>query len=162
MSDCCSVPLNREEIRSQCRVCGRKGKPVGRRTLEHLLVESAVAQLADGSYFFCATPGCSVVYFSNEADSYFHKTDVKVRVGLKETEDPVPLCYCFGITEKMVREEIMATGQTSVPRYIREQIKAGRCACEIKNPSGRCCLGLVLEAVRRALEKRELVPEGGR
>ncbi len=32
---------------------------------------------------------------------------------------------------------------------IAREIKAGHCACEVKNPSGRCCLGDV-----RAYEKR--------
>lgn len=136
---------------SRCRVCGEVGKPVKRKTIEHLLKESSLTRLADRPYLFCATPTCSVVYFSNKADSYFHKADVKVRVGLKETEDPVPVCYCFNITERMIRGEIEATGRTTIPDYIRAQVKAGRCACEIKNPSGRCCLGVVTDVVRRGL-----------
>ncbi len=155
MADCCSIAVTPQEAQSRCRVCGRKGLMVTRRTMEHLLTESALACLADHAYYFCATPACPVVYFSNQADSYFHKGEVKVRVGLKETEDPVPLCYCFGITKKMVLDEIAATGQTTIPDFIKAQVKAGRCACEIKNPSGCCCLGIVMEVARRALKARE-------
>ncbi|HXF05251.1 MAG TPA: hypothetical protein VNM72_07535 [Blastocatellia bacterium] len=153
------MPPISAKIHSRCRVCGETGKPVKRRTIEHLLKESSLPRLTDHPYFFCATPTCSVVYFSNEADSYFHKADVKVRVGLKETEDPVPVCYCFNITEKMIHDEIEATGRTTIPDYIRAQVKAGRCACEIKNPSGRCCLGVVTEVVRRGLKLRGIAHE---
>lgn len=153
MSECCHVPV--AVYSAHCRLCGRKGKPVARRTMEHLLVESAVARLTDHPHFFCATPTCPVVYFSNEADAYFYKSDVRVRVGVKETEDPVPICYCFGITEKMVRDEIASTGRTTIPDYIKAQVRAGRCACEIMNPSGRCCLGVVTEVVLRALKRSD-------
>lgn len=154
MSRCCQVPVESDGDLTRCRRCGQRGEPVARRTLEHLLVEAGLARLADEPYCFCATPTCPVVYFSNEADSYFHKDEVKVRVGLKETEDPVPLCYCFGITKKRVLDEIAATGRTTILDYIRAQVKAGRCACEIKNPSGRCCLGVVTEVMLGGLKTR--------
>ncbi|MBI3949122.1 MAG: copper chaperone Copz family protein [Acidobacteria bacterium] len=156
MSDCCSVPVNRQETRSQCRLCGQKARPVRRLTMQQLLKESALTRLADHSYYFCATPTCSIVYFSNEADSYFHKSDAKVRVGLKETEDPVPICYCFGFTEKMILDEIEATGHTMIPDYIKAQVKAGTCACDVKNPSGQCCLGQVTCVVLKGLNVRSL------
>lgn len=154
MSDCCSVPVNREETRSRCRVCEQKARQVRRLTMEHLLKEPALAHLTDRSYYFCATPTCSVVYFSNEADSYFHKSDVKVRVGLKETEDPIPVCYCFDFTEKMVLDEIREKGYSTIIDTIRAETKAGNCACEIKNPSGKCCLGAVVQVVLKALNGR--------
>ncbi|MBI3949387.1 MAG: (2Fe-2S)-binding protein [Acidobacteria bacterium] len=119
--------------------------------MEHLLKEPALARLADYSYYFCAMPTCSVVYFSNEADSYFHRDDVKVRIGLKETEDPVLICSCFGFTEKMVLDEIRENGYSTIPDTIRAEIKAGNCVCEIKNPSGNCCLGAVTQVVLKGL-----------
>lgn len=147
MSDCCSVPINDQRTPSQCRLCGQKGRTVRRLTIEHLLKEPALTRLADHSYYFCTTPTCAVVYFSNEANSYFYKRDVKVRVGLKETVDPVPICYCFGFTKKMVLDEIREMGYSTIPDTIRAEIKAGNCACEVKNPSGHCCLGTVMQVV---------------
>jgi len=120
-----------------------------------MLRGEALARLKNAEYFFCVTATCPVVYFSGEAESLFDKGEVKVRVGLKETEDPVPVCYCFGITERMIRQQIAATGRTTIPQYIREQVRAGRCACEIKNPSGRCCLGAVMKIVCKALKANE-------
>jgi hypothetical protein len=124
--------------------------------MEHLLKEPALARLADHSYYFCAMPTCPIVYFSNEADSYFHKGDVKVRVGLKETEDPVPICYCFGFTEKMAHDEIRERGYSTIPDTIRAETKAGNCACEIRNPSGHCCLGTVTQVVLKGLNGQAL------
>lgn len=78
-----------------------------------------------------------------------------MRVGLKETEDPVPLCYCFGVTERMIREEIQRTDRSSVSARIRAEVKAGNCRCEVENPSGRCCLREVVLAEKRAAKERE-------
>ena len=76
------------------------------------------------------------------------KGDVPVRVGLKEREDPVPLCYCFGFSLADVRREIAETGRCGIPARITAEVRAGRCSCEVKNPSGVCCLGEVNRAVR--------------
>lgn len=104
-----------------------------------------------GSFSFCRTATCDVVYF-NERGTVLTKAEVRQRVGLKETEDPVPICYCFGFTEAMAVEEIRATGKCAIAQRITAEVKAGNCACEIRNPQGSCCLGNVTAAVRRATE----------
>lgn len=101
---------------------------------------------------FCCSANCDVVYFHPDGDR-LRKPDVRVRVGLKETEDPVPVCYCFGFTEKMIFDEVRATGKSTVPQRITTEIKAGHCACEIRNPQGSCCLGNVTAAIKRAMER---------
>jgi hypothetical protein len=105
--------------------------------------------IVDGQYHFCSTPTCDVVYFNNEHDSQFRKHDLLVRVGLKETDDPIPVCYCFGYTRKMILDEVEQRGHSTVTERIKAEVKAENCACEIKNPSGRCCLGDVAGIVRR-------------
>lgn len=147
MNDCCKVPEPSADDR--CRRCGEKGRSVLRETMESLLNPEALERLADVSYHFDRTPQCDVVYFSNETGSYFHKDDLAVRVGFKETEPPVPLCYCFGHTAESVRDEIVATGRSTVSERITAEVQAGNCACEVKNPSGRCCLGDVNRAVQQ-------------
>jgi hypothetical protein len=104
----------------------------------------------EGNYRFCAAPDCRVVYFS-DAGQTFTTADLRVRVGLKEREDPIPLCYCFGFDESHIREEIERDGQTTIPQRISTLIKQRLCACEARNPSGMCCLGEVNNAVRRLL-----------
>jgi hypothetical protein len=50
-------------------------------------------------------------------------------------------------------EEIRATGKCTIPQRITAEIKAGNCACEIRNPQGFCCLGNVNAAVKRAMSE---------
>lgn len=153
MSDCCKVPEPAVAADERCGRCGEKGRRVLRETMESLLKPEALERLADVSYSFDRTPECDVVYFSNEADSYFHKDDLTVRVGLKEAESPIPLCYCFGHTAESAREEIVATGRSTVAEKITAEVQAGNCSCEVKNPSGNCCLGDVNRAVHQIQEE---------
>ena len=156
MSDCCKVqePAAADD---RCRRCGQRGRRVLRETMESLLKPEALERLAEEPYYFDRTPECNVVYFSNEAPSYFHKDDLTVRVGLKETESPIPLCYCFGHTAESAREEIVTTGRSTVAERIATEVQAGNCSCEVKNPSGKCCLGDVNRAIQQI--QNELQPE---
>ena len=72
-----------------------------------------------------------------------------LRVGLKEREDSIPLGYCFGFSVADARREILATGRCTIPARIKAEVRAGHSACEIKNPSGNCCLGEVYHALKK-------------
>jgi len=98
------------------------------------------------SYLFCPSPECDVVYFST--DRVFRKPEVKVRVGLKEKARPLPLCYCFDYTREDLQRDLKEYGRTDIPEKIKAEISAGYCSCEVKNPSGKCCLGDVTRAVQ--------------
>ena len=136
-----------------CPQCGREGQPVDRTTVQALLNPEALGMVNGCQYVFCETPHCPVVYSAADG-TQLRKAQVRVRVGLKETEDPVPICYCFGVTERMIREEIQRTGGSSASPRIRAEIKAGNCRCEVENPSGRCCLGEVRQAEKQAAAER--------
>ena|SRR5437867_5682886 len=138
-----------------CNQCGARGQKVGRETIEALLTPEAVKRLEAGAYFFDSSPDCEVVYFSNEHNSYFTKVDGRIRVGIKESEPPISICYCFGHTVESARAEIQATGRSTVAAEITKEIQAGHCACEVKNPSGRCCLGEVDKAVRKLFSESD-------
>ncbi|MBI5068703.1 MAG: hypothetical protein HZB56_10725 [Deltaproteobacteria bacterium] len=100
---------------------------------------------------FCRTPTCAVLYYGADG-LVVEKSAAAVRVGVKETEDPVPLCYCFGFTHADVRRQVAERGDSDIPARITAEVRAGRCACEVKNPSGACCLGEVNAAVKQARE----------
>ncbi len=152
MSNCCSrdsesacaLPQSKPGF---CPACGEKGKSVATLTVKSL-VRDHTRVPASASFSFCRTAACDVVYFSSEA--LFRKPDVKVRVGIKETEDPVPLCYCFDYTREDVFREMQAVGSTKLPEIIKAEVQGGFCACEVKNPSGSCCLGDVTRATQEA------------
>jgi hypothetical protein len=114
-----------------------------------LLKSNALRRLDGKAYRFCPESNCDVVYFDREADSVFRKHDLGVRVGQKESEDPIPVCYCFEITFADLRNSIAATGETGIPAMITAEIQAGHCACEVKNPQGSCCLGNVSKVVNQ-------------
>ncbi|MBI5427035.1 MAG: (2Fe-2S)-binding protein [Nitrospinae bacterium] len=125
--------------------------PVGAKTLSHLVVENRRGDIGSGSYRFCPAPACPVVYYDNEQARSFYKEDLAVKVSEKESDPAVPLCYCFDISEEDIRREVFETGQSAASKRIRAEVKAGRCACEIKNPSGRCCLKKVERVEQRLI-----------
>ncbi len=153
MGKCCSI--EHEGSPPVCPMNGQVCKPVGRMTLESLLKPEAKASLTLQPYYFCDAPDCDTVYVSALADHLITKDQLKVRVGIKETEDPVPLCYCFDFDRKHVREDIRAKGSTNIPKIITERVRAGECRCEVANPSGTCCLGNVYKAIKQAQAMRQ-------
>jgi hypothetical protein len=134
-----------------CPECGEQGQPVERLTLKALLRPDALAHLDSGEYRFCRTRTCNIVYFAEAAKSLYHKSALKVRVGRKETSEPLPLCYCFGHTVASVREEIEQAGRSTAVETITVHIQAGRCGCDVNNPGGKCCLGEVGRVVKELL-----------
>lgn len=160
MIDCCKIPEPVAAADERCQRCGERGRRVLRETMESLLKPETHERLADEPYYFDRSPECDVVYFSNEAQSYFKKDELTLRVGSKETKDPIPLCYCFGHTAESAREEILNSGRSSVAERITAEVQAGNCSCEVKNPSGKCCLGDVNRAIgeiQKELEPKELM-----
>jgi hypothetical protein len=155
MNECCSVS---EKVAgsNRCRECNMPGRPVSFQTMESLLTPEAFARIQNDTYYFDATPHCEVVYFSNGSDSYFHKSDLRVRVGIKETEAPIPICYCFGHTVESARQEILLTGRSTIAQRIRAEIQAGTCACEVRNPSGNCCLGEVNRVIKKLAQELQI------
>lgn len=119
------------------------------KTLKHMVQPWQLELVNKPGFLFCRSTGCEIVYFHPDGDR-LRKTDLRVRVGLKETENPVPICYCFGFTEAMAIEEIRATGKCTILQRITGEMKAGNCACETRNPQGSCCLGNVTASVKRA------------
>jgi hypothetical protein len=145
--ECCNSKNSHKGFAITCNGCEKTGKPVKRETLEHLLKEDCVSLVRDTQYYFCSTPFCSVVYFSKDMNA-FHKEDLKARVGLKETEEPIPVCYCFGYTRKMIEDDFLKNGRSTIQKEITKKVKEGRCRCEVTNPQGTCCLGNVVQVVK--------------
>lgn len=154
MGDCCDgpkceVPGAKAAGRTPCPRCGAVGRVVGDATIEAILRPGLSTSLLGVERRFCRTPTCDVLYYGLDG-RFVEKSAATVRVGLKESVDPVPLCYCFGISRADVRKEVAETGDCTIPSRITSEVRAGQCACEVKNPSGACCLGDVNKAVNDA------------
>src|SRR5579862_4135021 len=149
MSKCCVSSSNAAPVStaSNCPECCETGKPVKTVTLKHMVKPEFLDAVGKPGFRLCARPNCDVVYFHPDGE-LIRKDDLRLRVGVKETEDPVPLCYCFGFTQAMIVAEIHETGNCTLPQRIAAEVKAGHCACEVRNPQGGCCLGNVSASVK--------------
>ena len=143
------APAPRDDAGRGCARCGAASRRVKRKTVLLMLRPELLDRAGEDEYRFCTGRGCRVMYFTEGGGPCFTTDDLRVRVGLKEREDPVPLCYCFGFDERVAREEFARTGGCSLPRRISALIRQGMCACPERNPSGACCLGEVNKAVKR-------------
>lgn len=148
MSDCCSI---REKSAAAavmaCPANGARANQVNILTVRSL-VRRLPLDMPATQYYFCKSRGCDVVYFASDPQApVFRRDDLLVRVGAEESE-PIPVCYCFGFTRKDIENGIAEVGRLTVAERISAEVKRGNCACEVKNPSGKCCLGDVLRIAR--------------
>ena len=124
-----------------CPGSGTKGKAVGPVTLNALVKDEFRGRIAaDAESFFCDAKGCDVVYFTTDGVT-ITKRQLNVEVGVKETAGERPLCYCFSHSVATIKEELLTKGRSDALEDIRRKMKDPGCACEVKNPSGSCCLG---------------------
>ncbi|MDZ4783269.1 MAG: (2Fe-2S)-binding protein [Planctomycetia bacterium] len=145
VSNCCNTRTD-EDV---CPRCRRNAKAVEVVTLKSLLVPEAMKRLdPHAAYHFCRTVDCPVVYFNGTL--VFAKDEVTVRMLQKESTGPLPVCYCFGFTRESIADEMERTGTSTAVEQVTRYVKDGKCACELRNPQGSCCLGNVPQAVEQA------------
>jgi hypothetical protein len=107
------------EISGQlCTNCQGQSRPVSRKTVLLMLKPHLLEQAMTGTYSFCSTGDCPVVYLEKRGRQKFTTDDLRLTVGVKANADPIPLCYCFGFEESDIRDEISRTGRTTVPERI--------------------------------------------
>ena len=135
MSDCCtnSSETKNHHKHYRCPVNGKEYKEVSEKTIMHHIKESWNWKAKPQNYYFCNDPSCEVVYFG-EDDFVINKTDIRTGVGIKEDSGDALVCYCFGVT---INE---AATNPQARKFIIEMTKNHMCACETRNPSGKCCL----------------------
>ena len=143
MPDACCLPDGPAPV---CPLTGLPTLPVARSTV---LAIATVPDVPETSFGFCGVNTCEVVYVGADG-MLIEKDQLKVRVGAKETSDPKPVCYCWGFDERQIVEDFRQYGRSTVRSYVQDQVQAGRCRCELTNPSGRCCLGDIGRAIAKA------------
>lgn len=154
VSECCALnkglsPGGNSDLCPRCRASGSRVDVI---TLKALLSGDGLRRGVPPTPRFCATPVCPVVYFDNAIPVFFEETLVTVTAHAKHPDDDrVPVCYCFGQTPETIRRELASTGRSSASEIIAAEVKAGHCACEVKNPKGTCCLGDVSKVERSVL-----------
>lgn len=135
MNDCCGhgPPGHTPPKRHRCPVNGEVYGAVGLKTVLHHLAEPWKTDLGDQGYYFCADPGCEVVFFGQD-DSLIVKSRLRTRVGVKEKDPEGLICYCFGVSFAA------AENDTGLVEFVKEMTARSLCSCDTSNPSGRCCL----------------------
>jgi hypothetical protein len=136
------------KVRTTCPTCGREGHRVSEATTAAILASEDARERTRTNPRYCETPSCNVLYYGEDG-GFASKDEAVTRVGIKETAEPIPVCYCFGITRAHLVRELRA-GSSALLDPIVSEVRAGRCACETKNPSGKCCLaemrGLIVQS----------------
>lgn len=133
MSDCCT---SRESVRPQkqpCPACNTASSRVEVRTLLHHLKAPWKLAITGDDFFICEAADCDVVYFSVEGFRA-RQEDLRHEVGQKSNSDDAVVCYCFGVTRNEALEN------PKIRDFVVEKTRDKQCACDIRNPSGRCCL----------------------
>jgi copper chaperone CopZ len=144
-----------------CPACSTKARKVALLTVRALVKPELADRVREEPYRFCESPDCDVVYFSEkDPGCRFVRSDLRVRVGQKETEPPIQVCYCFDWTTDDIERELRLTGTTTIPDRIKQKVQQGFCHCETMNPQGSCCLGNVNRAVKEVRAKLAM-PAGG-
>lgn len=100
--------------------------------------EPEFAEVIEQDYYFCSERTCPVVYFA-EDNSLILQEALRTAVGQKGGTDDAAfltgtLCYCFDVTYGQARQD------DDIKKFVVAKTKARQCACEVRNPTGRCCL----------------------
>lgn len=154
MSSCCSPNgCTTTEVKAAnelCPGCGNKGVSVDPITLKALLTSSGLLRGVPPAPRFCATASCPAVYFDTGVPITFTEDELTILVHAKHPADEeVPVCYCFGYTPRNIREQITRIRSSQISKTVSAAVKAGHCACEVRNPKGACCLGDIAKSEKR-------------
>lgn len=134
MSDCCSSSGKKTHPKKgTCPLDGYEYLEIPVSTIIHHIAKPWAWDDQGETYYFCDNPDCDVVYFS-VTNQIITRTQLRTDVGQKDLSDSATLCYCFGLT----RGEFLLDKGTKA--YVVDQTKNKTCACDSRNPSGRCCL----------------------
>lgn len=133
MSDCCAKTSLK--ALQACPQCHTDCKNVSVRTLYHQVRFPENQQLVADSYYFCSSRDCSTAYFSSTGFS-IPKAHLVTQQALQDDT----LCYCFDISSAAYLAALQSHSADSIKNFVIQRTKLAECACEIRNPSGLCCL----------------------
>ncbi|MEE8379319.1 MAG: hypothetical protein V3R49_02975 [Gammaproteobacteria bacterium] len=120
--------------KAPCPVNGLSYSRVKVKTILHQVKKPWQLNLLNQNYFFCDDPNCDVVYFG-EDKSVLVRSDLRISVGQKSQDREKTICYCFD-----VQFSDLDVDKVRARAFVVEQTKNGSCDCELRNPSGKCCL----------------------
>lgn len=156
-----NMKMRPDARRQLCPFCGNKGKEIRPITVESLLTNEAKARVSSTEgFWFCTRPVCEVAYYHPETGELFQLEDIRVRIGLKQSQPPRLICYCFDYTVEQIEADIVQKGASKIPGKIKSKCEEGLSRCEETNPQGSCCLSNVHKLVQETQEKYSAVMAG--
>ena len=136
--DCCTDPVTALDP-GKCPKSGSRGQTVEWRTVAAL---THVAVPPRQTFWLCRDADCDVVYFG-DAGTCFGLSDLRVEPGFKTSSREGLVCYCFLYRYADIETALRQVAESTVLDRIKQEVEARNCACEVRNPSGRCCIGEV-------------------
>lgn len=131
MSDC----SNSSSTKQLCYECGSSCKIVSMSTLYHQVRFPENQSIVTDEYYFCSTKTCLIAYFSN-AGNIIPKQYLRSYVSIQNNV----LCYCFDIDTEWYVSALKDQRAELIKAFVIQRTQFSECACEIRNPSGQCCL----------------------
>lgn len=122
---------------SGCPRCGESGPSVSATTVAAL---TAGVLLPQQSFRACRNQGCEVVYHGT-AGARVLVRELGVELGFKSETGSALVCYCFLHRRDDLRARGGQRDGASLVASVTEHVRQGHCACDVRNPLGRCCLG---------------------
>jgi len=133
MSDaCCHTTIEKTQL--LCPECNQSCLPVSRQTMLHQVQFPENQRIPENNYAFCANRNCTAGYVSISA------IIPKSQLRAFQSDRKSMLCHCFDISESAYRTALADSSAAAIKAFIVQQTKDGLCACESRNPAGRCCL----------------------
>jgi Zinc binding domain len=134
MSDCCGNISTKASV-GPCPQCGMACKNVEQRTLYHQVRFPENQGIVSDSYYFCPSKDCDTAYFSSIGNS-IPKQQLTTHQDIQDDK----LCYCFDIDKADYLSALSTDKSEAIKNFVILRTKSGECACELRNPSGQCCL----------------------
>lgn len=150
--DCCADTPAAAAGVSSCPGCGFRGPSVEYTTVASLVLGPVPARQ---KLWLCRARDCETVYFGN-AGARLRVPELRFLPAFKSESPEALLCYCFLHSRMEIESELRQSGTSTVVDRIAAKVRARECACEVRNPSGQCCLGEVRAEAGRL--RASLVP----
>ena len=135
MSHCCSGSHSKPATQA-CPQCNTACKSVEMPTLYHQVRFPENQGMISDTYYFCPTKDCSIGYFSIVG----HRVP-KPQLRTHQDIQKDTLCFCFDINAADYLTALSTNHAETIKNFVIKRTKLDECACEIRNPSGQCCLG---------------------
>jgi len=143
---CVAAPLAASLPR--CPVSQTSGQPVGWTTVAALSLGAIPPRQ---EVWLCMDPACDAVYFGDRGLQLL-SAQLRAVPAFKIGSEGVA-CHCFQHSQRTIEQEVRALGSSPTVDAIRARVRNRDCACEVRNPTGKCCLRDIQQLVDRTNEQ---------